>query len=442
MPFPPMPTQIRCPSCNTQFLVDIRTIVDVGLEPELKDQFLRGELNRARCPECGTSGLLNTMIIYHDPEKELLVAYVPSELQLSAQDQERTIGSLVNAVMNETPAEQRKAYFFSPRTVLTYDSLFETVLEAEGFDRNVLERQRSWLELINSLVAAMDDEEAFDRIADENLDKMDYEFYLLLAELIDAQAEQSEEGTSQSLRDLRDRLLTRSSPAMPSPPPEPTSASELIDILLEAQGGPQWDDVVEDYLPHMDYAFFQALTERLEAAQAAEDADTAGPLEQLRKALLDAIDRQSKALREAEDAASLLIMELLEAEDLDAAVREREAQLDEVFFLVLGRLRQTAQSRNNEQRAGRLGAILDKARDVREEKLPPDLRLISQLLRANFPEESANLLEEHGTLVTANLLKAFDHYVAQVGDNIGEEAKERLTGIRGQIADRLEVDQG
>jgi ribosomal protein S27AE len=75
MPFPPIPSQIRCPKCSTAFMVDVRTILDVGQEPELKEQFLRGELNRAECPQCGTGGLLNTPLIYHDPDKSLLITY-------------------------------------------------------------------------------------------------------------------------------------------------------------------------------------------------------------------------------------------------------------------------------------------------------------------------------------------------------------------------------
>jgi hypothetical protein len=439
MPFPAIPSQIRCPNCSTAFLVDVRTVIDVGQEPELKEQFLRGELNHAECPQCHTGGLLNTPLIYHDPTKSLLLAYVPSELGLSAQDQERTIGTLVNAVMNEMPAEQRKAYFFSPRTVLTYDGLFEAVLEGEGIDKNLLERQRNWLNLINDLVAAMDDEEAFNKIADDHLDTMDYEFFLLLADLIDGQEERAEDSRSGSLKDLRERLLNRVTPAMPAAPPQPSSAAELIDILLKAQGGPEWDEVVADYLPHLDYAFFQELTQRLESAQAAEEKSVAEPLEQLRSALLEAIDRQNQQMREAEDEASLLIMELLEADDLDAAVREREAQLDDVFFLVLARLRQTALNRKNESRVERLTALIEKARDIREEKLPPDVRLVSRLLRADYPDGSNQLLEEQRGLVNASLLKTYDRYIGQVGENISEAAKERLDQIRGQIAAKVEV---
>ena len=63
MPFPAIPSQIRCPNCGTPFLVDVRTVIDVGQEPELKELFLRGELNHAECPQCHTGGLLNTPLI-------------------------------------------------------------------------------------------------------------------------------------------------------------------------------------------------------------------------------------------------------------------------------------------------------------------------------------------------------------------------------------------
>ncbi len=216
------------------------------------------------------------------------------------------------------------------------------------------------------------------------------------------------------------------------------SPAELIDLLLSSQGQPQWDDLVAAYLPQMDYAFFQELTSRIEAAEASEDKAAAESLLHLRTSLLDALDRKSQELRDAEDAASLLIMELLEADDLEAALHQKESELDDVFFMVLARLRQAALARKNEQRAQRLTQLLDKARDVRESRLPPELRLVSRLLRADYPDGSSRLLDESADLVQESLLATYDRYVAQLGDGISPEAKERLAHIREQLVARVE----
>ena len=439
MAFPPVPSRLRCPNCEASFVVQVRTIIDVGQEPELKEQFLRGEVNRAQCPECGAGGMLSAPLIYHDPEKELLVSYMPAELGLSSEEQERTVGSLVNAVMNSVPAEERKGYFLQPKTVLTYNGLLEMILEAEGYSKEMLQQQRQWLGLIHELLEAKDDEEAFGNLVEEHRDTLTYEFYLMLAELAEAEGEQLGEDDENALADLRDKLLEHAAPEMPQSAPGAATAAELIDQLLEIESDEEWERVAEQALPFLDYGFFQALTELLDQAQDAGDTEAAQKLERLRQRLLDMLDRQSQRYREAEDRASLLIMDMLEAEDLQSAAREHADELDEVFFMVLARLQQTAVQRNNTQRAERLLRLLDAAREVREEALPPDVRLISRLLRAQYPDESNQVLEDHRGLLNDELLEMYDRYVEQVGEGADEAVQERLGQIREQIVAKLTI---
>ncbi len=439
MAFPPVPSRLRCPNCEASFVVQVRTIIDVGQEPELKEQFLRGEVNRAQCPECGAGGMLSAPLIYHDPEKELLVSYMPAELGLSSEEQERTVGSLVNAVMNSVPAEERKGYFLQPKTVLTYNGLLEMILEAEGYSKEMLQQQRQWLGLIHELLEAKDDEEAFGNLVEEHRDTLTYEFYLMLAELAEAEGEQLGEDDENALADLRDKLVEHAAPEMPQSAPGAATAAELIDQLLEIESDEEWERVAEQALPFLDYGFFQALTELLDQAQDAGDTEAAQKLERLRQRLLDMLDRQSQRYREAEDRASLLIMDMLEAEDLQSAAREHADELDEVFFMVLARLQQTAVQRNNTQRAERLLRLLDAAREVREEALPPDVRLISRLLRAQYPDESNQVLEDHRGLLNDELLEMYDRYVEQVGEGADEAVQERLGQIREQIVAKLTI---
>jgi hypothetical protein len=439
MAFPPVPSRLRCPNCEASFVVQVRTIIDVGQEPELKEQFLRGEINRAQCPQCGAGGMLSAPLVYHDPEKEILVSYMPAELGLSTEEQERTVGSLVNAIMNGVPAEERKGYFLQPKTVLTYNGLLELILEAEGYSKEMLQQQRQWLTVIHELLEAMDDDTAFVNLVDEHRDTLTYEFYLLLSELAEAEGEQVGEEGENALADLRTKLLEHAAPELPQSAPGAATAGELIDRLLEIESDEEWERAASQALPFLDYGFFQTLTERLEQAQESDDTEAAEKLGRLRQRLLDMLDRQSQRYREAEDKASLLIMDMLEAEDLDAAVHEHADELDEVFFMVLARLQQTAVQRNNTRRAERLLSLLDAARGVREEALPPDLRLISRLLRAQYPDESNRVLEEHRGLLNDELLELYDRYVKQVSEGADEAVQERLSQIRQQIVAKLTI---
>lgn len=442
MPFAPMPTPIRCPQCSTSFVVEVRTIVDVGDEPELKEQFLRGQVNYARCPNCGAGGMLSSPLLYHDPDKELLISYIPAELGYTADQQEHVVGGLVNAVMNQLPPERRKGYFLQPRSALTLDGLFDAILEADGVSREVLEGQRAKLRVLNELLAAVDDDKTLDTLVEKHRDALDYEFFLLLSNLIDADEAGTTDQPVQGLAQLREKLLQRVSPAMPRTAPQNLSYDELIDMLSGDEAAKTWRTTIALNRQRLDYGFFQALTARIDAAQAAGDAKTAEALTALRQRILDELDAQNRLVREAEDEASLLVMQLLEAQDVKAAVREHRDEIDDVFLMVVARL-QAAAARRDEARAARLGAILDAALEVIEENLPPAERLMNRLLRTDSLEESNRVLEESRGLLNDGFLTLFDGYVAEL-ERRGQDSAllDHLRQVRGQIQAKMTILRG
>lgn len=438
MPFAPMPTPIRCPQCNTSFVVEVRTIVDVGEEPELKEQFLRGYVNYAQCPNCGAGGMLSSPLIYHDPEKELLISYIPNEMGYTADQQEHIVGGLVNAVMNRLPPDKRKGYFLQPRTALTLDGLFDTILEADGISREVLEGQRTRLRLVNELLAAVDDDKTLDTMVEQHRAELDYEFFLLLSNLIAAD-EAEEDAHVTPLSQLREKLLQRISPAMPRAAPQHASYDELIAMLSGEAAKKTWRTTIALNRQRLDYGFFQALTARIETARASGDTETADALTALRERILDELDAQNRLMRDAEDQASLLVMGLLEAQDLTAAIREHRDEINDVFLMVLARL-QAAAARKDEARAARLAAILDATLEVIEEDLPPAERLMNRLLRTDTAEEANAVLEEHRGLLNGEFLALFDQYLAEL-QRRGQDAAllEHLRQVHGQIQAKITI---
>lgn len=439
MPFPPLPTQIKCPRCNVSFVAQVRTVIDVGQEPELKEQFLRGQVNYVQCPQCGGGGLLSTALVYHDPQKELLITYVPPEMNLSADQQEQLVGGLVNAIMSELPAEGRKAYFLQPKTALTIDSLYDTILEADGISKEALEAQRAQLKLINSLLAAVEDDKTLDKLVEEHRSKLTYEFFLLLSEVIEAHQADGHEERAKAMQNLREKLLQRVTPLMPTPSPRGGTYDELIELLRRAQSSADWSTTVALNRPRLDYGFFQALTSKIEAAQSANDAETAQKLTELRRKILDELDEQDKRIREAQDSASLLIMELSEAQDLEAAVRQHSGEINEIVISLLVRYQEAAKARGDTARAEKLGRILDTALNVLEEKLPPDVRLINKLLRAEYPEGTNAILEEYRGLLNDAFLATYDQYIADLERAKDRELAEHLKMVRGQIVAKMSV---
>ncbi|HJX37189.1 MAG TPA: CpXC domain-containing protein, partial [Anaerolineae bacterium] len=137
------PTQIRpnCPACGALVSAEVRQVIDVGQEPDLKRRLLRGQLNVAVCPSCSARVAVATPLAYHDPEKELFLTLIPGQMALSAEEQDKTIGELTNLVMNSLPPERRKAYLFQPKTFFSMDSLFSEILRADGITDEMMQRQ-------------------------------------------------------------------------------------------------------------------------------------------------------------------------------------------------------------------------------------------------------------------------------------------------------------
>ncbi|MFO7918459.1 MAG: CpXC domain-containing protein [Anaerolineae bacterium] len=429
MPYPATPTQVTCPQCNRNFVVSIQTIIDVGEEPELKEQLLRGELNYAECPECGAGGVISTPLLYHDPERELLISFIPPQLDMSADEREELTGRLINSVMNNLPEEERKGYFFQPKTALSLESFYDMILEADGISREVLRAHRERVQLIDRLMAAREDEKELDRLVQENRDQLDYEFFLTLSNLTEAY--EGEE--AQHVQELREALLERVDISIPSTASEGASYDDLIQMLQETDDDEAFRQAVALNRSRLDYGFFQNLTTKIDAARSADDDQTVQELTSLRERILEEIEEQDRMVQEAQDRAALLLMRLSEADDLEAAMREHTDELDTVFFVLLNRYRETAEKEDDTERVEKLEAIMDAAQEALEEQLPPEARLINRLLRAEYPEETDQILEEHRSLLTNEFLATYDNYISRFEQQGDQEAVEHLQEIREQV---------
>ncbi|MGI6376056.1 MAG: CpXC domain-containing protein [Anaerolineae bacterium] len=436
MPYPVIPTQVKCPQCGRSFVAEITTIIDLGEDPERKERLLRGQINRAVCPDCGAGGLLSSPLLYHDPAKELLLTYMPPELGLSSDDQERFLGRLVTTVMDSLPPEQRKGYFLRPRTLLTFESLLDTILEADGISKEALQAQRRRMTLLNQFIAAVDDDATLDQLVAEHKAELNYEFFLLLAELIEAEREQGE--TDDAIERLRSKLLARVDLAVPHAAPADASYDQVADLLLESLGSDAWRANVALNFERLDYGFFQRLTARIDAAEG----DERQRLTELREQLLQELDAIRNASQQAQDEAALLIMQLLEADDLAAIAAEHLREYDEAFFVVLQRYLRAAQQKGDTRRVERLQALMEAVRDAMESQLPPSLQLITRLARTKTPAESNAVLEAQRALLDDAFLQQFDAYLDSVKEHLAGEELARLQQIREQAQAKMAIQRG
>jgi hypothetical protein len=429
-----MPTRVNCPQCKKPFMVELHTVVDVGQEPELKEALLRGEVNSARCPECGAGGMISTPILYHDPAKELLISYVPAELGMKADQQEKFIGGLVKAVMDSLPPEKRKAYFFQPKTALTMEGMFDTILEADGVSREALAAQRARLRTMNTLLNVIEDDKSFADLVAKHKQELDYEFLLLISNLIDANEQDGNQEAVTALQKLREKVMKLVDITAPQQAPDSASNDDLVKLLLDASDKESWRSTVALNRARLDYGFFQALTGMIDAAQVAGDAVLAEKLSKLRDKILEELDAQENMMRSAEDQAVLFIMDLSEATDIRGMLLENKTRLNDLSLNTLARLRAVAQAIGNKARAEKLQAILEQALDTLESDLPPESRLINRLMRAQYPEGTNRILEENRGLLNDALLATVDKYIENLRQTNKTKMAEQLQNVRAQMA--------
>lgn len=428
--------QIKCPRCQAPYAAQIINVVDVHRHPQLKAALLGGYLNRATCPSCGAVAALNVPLVYHDPEKELLLVLAPSELNLPADQQERLIGGLVQTVMASVSPEERKGYFLRPETILSRQRLVERILEADGVTREMLDVQRARVRLLEELLGALQDSSRLDALIQEQRGKLDYGFFATLM----AVAQEAELGGDRPSLDallaLRDRLLQDPEVAkrLPQPLPPDSTAQDAIEKLLPLADDPEaLTAMVALNRPFLTYMFFQALTGQIEEARTRGDTPRAERLTRLRSQLLEEADQQDRAMQMAQQEDLRLIDELLASGDTSAAVRQRLRRIDSLFLGTLASALQKARQEGNIERGARLEQLQRTILTAVAESMPPEIRLINRLLSLERPEDRRKLLAESTGLLSDDLADLIEGLIAETQGQGRSETARRLQAIRDEV---------
>lgn len=404
-PIPPQVAQIACPNCGNPFQTPLYTVVDVTQQPELKQALLTGRLNVAVCPKCGMATMLGVPLVYHDAAKQLCLVYIPSELKLTAEQQEQVIGDTTRAIMQSLPAEASRAHLLTPRRFMSLASLIDSILEADGVSREVLEQQRKRVEVISQLAQALPDEQQFARLVEQHREALTPEFFATLDAFIAASEQEGQDESGQMLRLLRQQVAEIT--GFSGDPLDEGIDLDMQQVIerLQMASDEELEEVLAEVRPAIDYSFFQTWTAGIEALEREGQHEAAQRLTQRRKLILDTVERMDKEAQAAFDAAMETLREVLTASDTRAALEERAASINEAFMLVVSANIAQAQRLGQHELEMRLEEISKLAFDVIQAQLPPEERFINELMLAETAEQSRNLLRTHAAQVTPAFVK-------------------------------------
>lgn len=415
--------QTQCPRCKAPVAAEIEQLFDLNVNPQAKQRLLSGQVNVIHCPSCGYEGMLGTPIVYHDPDKELLLTFVPPELGLPANEQEKLVGPLLNQVMNKLPPEKRKAYLLRPQTMLTFQTLIERVLEADGITRQMIEEQQKRLNLLQRILSIPQAESRLEIIKQEE-PLIDASMFSLLTRLIESALAQGDERGARVLAAIQKELLDNTAVGqeiksqseeaqqavqmLQEAAKEGFTRQKLLDLVLQTAGSDvKLSTIVSMTRNGMDYAFFQMLAERIEQASGEEKSR----LENLRQKLLDFTRKIDEQIQLQLEDSRKLLNQILAAENVETATQDHLGELDAYFVEVLQEELNAARSNGDLERI----AKLQKVNGVLEQASapPPELALIEQLLEAPNYDERMKLMQEKSEMVTPEFVQMLSALIAQ-----------------------------
>jgi hypothetical protein len=429
-------TRINCPNCRQPVMADIEQLFDQNVDPGAKQRLLSGAANVIQCPSCGFEGAVATPIIYHDPEKELLLTFFPPDVSMSRDEQERLIGPLVNQVMNRLPQEKRKAYLLRPQAVLTMQGLVERILEADGITRDMIQAQQDRLKLLQRMMSASDD--VLEEIARQEDIMIDEDFFNILTRIVESAIMQGDRESAQRLSDLQKKLipLTTFGQKLEAQSREAEAAirtlqdlgreltrEKLLDLVLAADNDTRLSVYASFARPALDYTFFEMLSERINQSTGEERQR----LEGLREKLLEMTRELDRQMELRLSQTKELLNALIEEEDIDSVIQQSLPMVDEFFIQVLNGELAAARQAGDLKRLEKLQKVVNVIQQASAP--PPEVQLIEEILDLDNEQERRTWLESHRQEITPQFLETLTALLSQSQGGGDQELQQRLKAV-------------
>jgi CpXC motif protein len=446
-----MQTTIPCVQCRQPIRVTVQALIDAEKNPQAKISLLSGTLNATPCPNCRAPNTVLTPLLYHDAPKELLISYVPMELGLSHDAQEKAIGELLRELTTNLPQGAFKAYMLQPRQALTMQGLVDQVLQADGVTPEMLQAQRDRVKLVETFIQAS--EESLPELVQQHDARIDSQFFQTMTLALQQFVQQGREALAERTAYIQNRIVELST--FGKQLVEQTQAQEeaikqvaedvnalgdqaqhadfLKLVLRYAEDDNRLQALVGLVRPVFDYTFFQEMTQYISQAAAAErDA-----LEELRERLLELTAQVDQQAQMAMQEAAGLLRAILTSPNPDEMIEANLPMIDSTFMQVLSLNIQDATRRADVNASARLKDIYNRVIAALQAHMPPELRFINELLSAPSDEAARSMMAQRANEFGASLLSAMDVVEEQLAAQGNPVLMERAAMLHREAAQAL-----
>jgi len=426
-------TQAACPQCHQPNIVEIQQIFDQGQDPTAKQKLLNGAVNVMQCPTCGYSGMIATPIVYHDPEKELLLTFFPPESNIPLNEQEKQLGPLINKVIDSLPPEKRKAYVLQPQSMLTFQTLIEKILEADGITKEMIEDQQKKIRLIQRLLTIPDDE--LETTIEQEKEQFDMAFFALFSRLMQSAAAQKDNEAVKKLEQIQKLLFekTETGKELYQSSQQTQKAlkalqeagkdggltrEKLLEVILNAKSDTEIATIVSLARNGMDYTFFQLLSQKIDDAKDEEKENLTG----YREKLLELTSEIDKHVQEEYSQTKQLLEKIIQAQDIEAETEKNFEHITELFLQVVEDEIANARKQADLDRIQKLERVMIVIQKAMEP--PAEVKLIEEMLSMQDQAALDAFMEEHKDKITPEFIQLLNSIISQAGNESNENLQE------------------
>jgi len=448
-------TQTSCPTCRQPVAVDIQQVFDLGKDPLAKQKILSNTSNFLQCPSCGYQGMLAVPIIYHDPDKELLLTFFPPDLNTSVNEQEKQIGPLINRILNELPQEKRKAYLLQPQSMFTFQTMIEKILEADGITKEMLADQQKRIDLIDKLIKTPKENRL--AIFEQEKEIIDINFFSILSRIVESAMAQGDENSQKKLLDLQKQLFENTQigqelfvqaketesaiKSLQEASKDGLTREKLLEILENAPSEIQLSTIASLARSGIDYGFFQLLSEKIDSTK---DKNKKQKLTQLRKKLLQITEEIDKQIQEQMKKSKQLLEKIISVEKIEEELEKNSNAINDFFVQVLQAELSAARKNGNLdriQKLERIMIVIEKASTPAKE-----VKLFENLLEFKDKDDLDRLISENSTEIDQVFLDLMNNIANQVQkQNNQPELLEKVNAVykavlRHSMKKKMEAD--
>lgn len=427
--------QTSCPNCNNPIAAEIQQVIDTGKTPQLKDLLLSGGLNLANCQICGFQGQLPIPIVYHDPKKDLLLTYTPSDLGKTMEEREATLAPLLKKVIDNLDPKDRKGYLFQPKSMMSINNLVKNVLLEDGITEEMIQEQQDKMQLLDLLFSQ--EGESLRTTIKENNQKIDREFFALFAEIAQRIISSQDEKSIKKVQEVQEILLEESDigKEIHSETKEIQAATQslealgknltrdsLLEVFINAPSLERIRALTSLIRPAIDYEFFQMFTERIEDS----GDNIRKELIEKRNLMLKLTQEIDNQVQERVNSAKLNIEAIIAADSIESELLNNIDNIDQFFVQALSGEIEIAERDKDIGRKGKLEELLNKIQEI---STPAELRILDQLLTIVDDSEELeksiiSMAEESRAKIGDYLVSVISNYEEQINSASGNEDKE------------------